>query len=75
MGANFIFNKMLPASPADGKPGDRRQTALLTHGDNVWLRIGPLNVEDGGIDRYTVKLSEQDIQELLNGLKGLLIRY
>ena len=65
MGANFLFDKMLPTSPEQGEPEDRRQLEVFWHGGKLWIRIGPLNQENAGSGRHTVEVPPEDVQSLL----------
>jgi hypothetical protein len=73
MGANFHFGEMLPtvATEAQGLANPRRQLELFTHGGKIWLRMGPLNRENSGTERYTVELSPETAGELASALKLL----
>jgi hypothetical protein len=68
MGAGFKFDEMLPAvldgGPGRTPPGARRQLQLFTDGGKAFLRLGPLDKEDAGTDRYTVELSDKALADL-----------
>jgi hypothetical protein len=66
MGANIKFGEMLP-TVIDGGPtpsGAKRQLELFTHGGKTFLRMGPLNEEHAGLNRYTVELTEKMLAAL-----------
>lgn len=70
MGANILFDEMLPA-PAQEAPGladPQRQLEVFQHGGKMWLRIGPLNEQNSGANRYTVELSDETREILLVSL-------
>lgn len=69
MGANFFFDKLLPAHDAEsrGEPGSVRQVEIFTHGDGMYLRVGRLGEEHEG-QGFTVELSKTDARELAEGL-------
>ena len=71
MGATPFFKKMLPVPPSDGKPGDKRELELFTHGGKVWFRMGPLNEENAGSDLYTVEVPPQALEALRESLQLL----
>jgi hypothetical protein len=71
MGALFFFNKMLPSikeESSDSTP--ERQVEIYTYAHKIFLRIGPINAKDEGIDRYTVEISRDSAQEILKELKS-----
>lgn len=72
MGANFKFDEMLPTiqhNAGDGKD-PCRQVEVFTHGGNLFLRIGQVNEQDTGTNRYTVQLSKDAAKKLMAGIKG-----
>lgn len=66
MGANFFFNKMLPAVQQEGQftKEPKRQLEVFTHGGKTFIRVGPVNQEDSGINRYTVEIPQEDVQDI-----------
>lgn len=75
MGANFTFNEMLPthAVEANGRHDARRQLEVFTHGGKNWLRLGAVNHQDSGVERYTVELPPVQLNDLIAGLEALRI--
>lgn len=73
MGANFSFDKMLPTvSPeAPGASNPLRQLELFTNGGKIFLRLGAVNQENSGTDRYTVEISLEAATELASSLQSL----
>jgi len=73
MGANFSFDEMLPTvgPEAPGVPNPKRQLQLFTHGGKIFLRVGAVNREDAGTDRYTVELSPENAADLASSLELL----
>lgn len=71
MGANFFFDQMLPAEGPETKPGDLRQLEVFTLGGKVCVRIGPLNIENGGSNRYTVEVPPEALRALRESLQFL----
>lgn len=72
MGANSQFDKMLPAiEPEAGNIKEpRRQVEIFTYGGDLFLRVGPINEENIGTNRYTVKISREDGQALIYGIEN-----
>jgi hypothetical protein len=75
MGANFKFDEMLPTVLDGGSaatpPGAKRQLELFTYGGSTFLRMGPLNQQHAGTDRYTVELSDKMLNELASAIELL----
>lgn len=71
MGVNFFFDKMLPAQGPETKPGDRRQLEVFTCAGKNYVRIGPINKENGGPDRYTVEVPPEALLTLREALQFL----
>lgn len=71
MGANFYFDKMLPTAGPETKPGDQRQLEVFTLGGKVFVRIGPLNQENDGLNRYTVEVPPEALSMLRESLELL----
>lgn len=72
MGANFYFDAMLPTVTSEAQgTNPKRQLELFTHGWKIYLRIGPPNSENSGVDRYTVELSGENARELASSLELL----
>lgn len=69
MGANFLFDKMLPTSAEQGKAGDKRQLEVFRNGGKLRIRMGPLNQENAESDRYTVEVPSRDLELLLAALQ------
>lgn len=72
MGANSEFNERLPtiASEANGQANAWRQVEVFTFADDLHLRIGPINQENVGVDRYTIKLTREAADRLIAAIKG-----
>ena len=71
MGANFQFDEMLPGIQQENKDQVkdlRRQVEVFTHGDGVFLRIGPLGTENSGVNRYTVELTKESGSNLCDAI-------
>ncbi|MBA4316576.1 MAG: hypothetical protein C0422_14790 [Alcaligenaceae bacterium] len=58
-----------PEAPGIANP--QRQLELFTHGGKICLRIGAVNCENSGTNRYTVELSPDVAAELASALKLL----
>ena len=71
MGAKIFFDRMLPAEGPETKPGDRRQLEVLTLGGKVFVRIGPLNKENAGLNRYSVEVTPAVLKALQESLQLL----
>lgn len=71
MGANLFFDRMLPAEGPETKPGDQRQLEVFTLGGKVFVRIGPLNEENAGLNRYTVEVTPAALKALQESLQLL----
>ena len=69
MGAKPLFEKMLPVPVSEGKDADRRQLELFQHGGRTWLRMGPLNGQYAGFDRYTVEIPPEVAADLARALQ------
>lgn len=71
MGANFLFNKMLPTVQAEAPEVIRpkRQLEVFTLGGKTYLRIGPVGSEDSGDGRATVEISDADATDLITALQ------
>ncbi|WP_321961592.1 hypothetical protein [Paraburkholderia sp. J7] len=69
MGANFFFDKLLPAADTEARkvPGSQRQVEIFTHGDGLWLRVGLLDEEHQG-QGFTVEFTKSAAAELAEGL-------
>ena len=75
MGANFKFDEMLPGIPQENEAhvkDVRRQVEVFTHGDGVFLRIGPLGSRDSGENRYTVELSKESGSNLRDAIHSAM---
>lgn len=70
MGAQFYFDQMLPTvePEAKDKSNPLRQLEVFTYGNKLFLRAGPVNQENAGLDRYTVELSSKTVKALLEGI-------
>lgn len=71
MGANFKFDEKLPT--VEPEAGDVlnpwRQVEVFTHDDGLFLRIGQVNEENTGVNRYTVQLSKSAAREIIRGIE------
>ncbi|QRF90273.1 hypothetical protein CLH39_08555 [Alcaligenes faecalis] len=71
MGANFFFDRMLPAEGPETKPGDKRQLEVFTLGGKVFIRVGSINQENDGLNRYTVEVPPEALSRLRDSLQLL----
>jgi len=71
VGAEFKFDERLPTIPPEAGHQENpwRQVEVFTHGGELHLRIGAVNQENTGIDRYTVTLSKSDAERLIVGIQ------
>jgi hypothetical protein len=75
MGANFQFDQMLPGIQQENNDqvkDVRRQVEVFTHGDGVFLRIGPLGSENSGENPYTVELSKESAPNLRDAIHSAM---
>lgn len=75
MGALSHFDQMLPGLAHENTKGIkdlRRQVEIFTHGDGVFLRVGPLGDRDSGENRYTVELTKQSGSELRDAIHSAM---
>lgn len=71
MAAIFYFDKMLPTIKQEtDEHNPKRQLEIFTYEHKLWLRVGPINQENLGVDRYTVELSKKDAKELIEEIKN-----
>lgn len=73
MGANFQFDKMLPSINMEAGniiKEPRRQVEIFTYGGDLFLRVGPINEENIGANRYTVKISREDGHQIISGIEN-----
>ena len=69
MGAICYFDKMLPSIKIESNvENPKRQLEVFTYEHKLWLRIGSINQENTGLDRYTVELSKEMAKELIKGI-------
>lgn len=71
MGAQCTFDEMLPTieSEANGIDDPHRQVEVFTYGGGLFLRIGQVNDENTGTNRYTVQLSKRAAEMLISGIQ------
>ena len=70
MSAIFYFDEMLPSIKQESNaPDPKRQLEIFTYEYKLWLRVGQINQQHTGIERYTVELSKEDAMELVQGIK------
>jgi len=71
MGANSNFDERLPTvrPEAGDAPTPWRQVEVFTHGGELFLRMGQVNEENTGTNRYTVQLSNSTARKLISGIE------
>lgn len=71
MGANSKFDEMLPTihHNAGDIKDPRRQVEVFTHGGDLFLRIGQVDEQDTGTNRYTVQLSKDTAKKLMAAIE------
>lgn len=71
MGANFKFDEMLPTihHNAGDVKDPCRQVEVFTHGGHLFLRIGQVNEQDTGTNRYTVQLSKDAAEKVIAAIQ------
>ncbi len=71
MGTLFQFDKMLPTIELEAKSSKnpQRQVEVFTYDRKLWLRVGPVNSENTGENRYTVQLSKEHASELVSAIE------
>lgn len=75
MGANFHFDEMLPGIRQENKAevNDlRRQVEVFTHGDGVFLRVGPLGSANSGENCYTIELTKETGSNLRDAIHSAM---
>jgi hypothetical protein len=75
MGANFQFDEMLPGIQNENKDQTadlRRQVEVYTHGQKLFLRVGPIGSENSGVDRYTVELTKETGSNLRDAIHSAM---
>lgn len=72
MGATIYYDEMLPPQPEyqrQPSASEGYQVEVLTHGGQIFLRMGAKGERDEGGDTRTVLLSPKEIQKLVDGLR------
>ena len=73
MGANFYFDKMLPGVASESKERNpKRQLEVFAYGNKLFLRVGGVNQENSGDNRYTVELSKANASDLIEAIDATM---
>jgi hypothetical protein len=71
MGAQIFYDAMHPVPKPEQNPGKtKRQVEVFTHGNELWLRMGPVGDKDEGKRRYTARVTASQVSGLINALES-----